>query len=122
MNEAALLSSLILLATVWYSAVGHAGGSGYLAAMGLMGVAPEVMKPAALALNVLVASTGTVRFCRAGCCSWPVFFPFAVGSVPLAVGGGLVGLELGSRRLGSLTLRRLLAVVLTVAGIKLLIV
>ena len=36
-----------------------------------------------------------------------------------AVVGGIVGSELGSRRLGNLTLRRLLAVVLVIAGLKL---
>jgi len=36
--------------------------------------------------------------------------------------GGLVGAELGSRRLSDLTLRRLLMVVLVVAGVKLLVV
>ena len=39
-----------------------------------------------------------------------------------AVGGGLVGAEYGSRRLGSTSLRRLLAVVLAVAGLKLIFV
>jgi uncharacterized membrane protein YfcA len=36
-----------------------------------------------------------------------------------AAGGGLLGSALGSRKLGNLTLRRLLALVLVVAGMKL---
>jgi len=39
---------------------------------------------------------------------------------PAAVLGGIVGAELGSRRLSPLTIRRLLSVVLVVAGIKML--
>jgi uncharacterized membrane protein YfcA len=39
---------------------------------------------------------------------------------PVAVGGGLIGAWLGSTRLPTLVLRRLLAVVLVVAGVKLL--
>jgi uncharacterized membrane protein YfcA len=34
--------------------------------------------------------------------------------------GGLIGSELGSRRLAPMTMRRLLAVVLVVAGVKML--
>ena len=36
----------IALAAVLYASVGQGGGSGYLAAMGLFGVEPAVMKPA----------------------------------------------------------------------------
>ncbi|MDQ1612525.1 MAG: uncharacterized protein QOG00_2456 [Pyrinomonadaceae bacterium] len=39
-----------------------------------------------------------------------------------AVGGGIIGSEFGSRRLASVTIRRLLAVVLIVAGIKMIFV
>ena len=62
-------------------AVGHGGGSGYLAAMALFGLAPDVMKPTALVLNLVVASVGTIRFARAGHFSWNIFWPFAVLSM-----------------------------------------
>ncbi len=62
MEQVVLLTVLILAATILYSSVGHAGASGYLAAMALVGVAPDVMKPTALALNILVASIATVRY------------------------------------------------------------
>ena len=85
-----LLAGLFFAAAVLYSAVGHAGASGYLAAMALVSMAPESMKPTALVLNVLVASITTFRFGRAGHFSWRVFVPFALASAPLAfVGGGL---------------------------------
>jgi uncharacterized membrane protein YfcA len=85
-----LLAALIFVAAVLYSSVGHAGASGYLAAMALFSVPPEVMKPTALVLNVLVASIATVRFVRAGRFSWPVFWPLAVVSVPCAFAGGFL--------------------------------
>src|ERR687895_771324 len=89
METAVLLAVLIFAAAILYSSVGHAGASGYLAAMALVGVAPDVMKPTALALNILVASIATVRFYRAGYFYWAAFWPFVIGSVPLAfVGGG----------------------------------
>lgn len=83
-----VLTALIFAAALLYSSVGHAGASGYLAAMALFGVAPAEMRPAALLLNVIVATIGTVRFCRAGCFSWRLFALFTAGSVPLAWVGG----------------------------------
>ena len=46
------------------------------------------MRPAALILNILVASIGTIRFYRAGCFSWSLFWPFALGAIPFAFVGG----------------------------------
>jgi uncharacterized membrane protein YfcA len=90
--EPFLLPAALLIAAVLYSAVGHAGASGYLAAMAFLGVATPVMRPTALVLNLLVASIATLRFARAGFFSWALFWPFALGSVPLAVVGGAVTL------------------------------
>jgi hypothetical protein len=83
-----ILSALIFLAATLYSSVGHAGASGYLAAMALMGIAPETMRPTALALNILVASIATIRYARAGYFAWRSFYPFALTSVPFAFLGG----------------------------------
>ena len=92
MSEILMLTAAILVMALLYSSVGHGGGSGYLAAMALLGIAPEVMRPAALVLNILVASIATVQFYRAGYFSWRTFWPFAVASVPLAFVGGMVHL------------------------------
>src|SRR5712691_11475124 len=83
-----LIALLIFVVAVLYSTVGHAGASGYLAAMALFGLAPAVMKPTALTLNVIVAIVGTIKFVRAGFFSWRIFWPFAVASVPAAFVGG----------------------------------
>jgi uncharacterized membrane protein YfcA len=91
-TDIAVLALLILAAAALYSSVGHGGASGYLAAMALFGLAPATMKPTALCLNVLVASIATFRFRRAGCFSWPLFWPFAVTSIPLAFVGGALTL------------------------------
>lgn len=87
-----LLAVLILAAALFYSAVGHAGASGYLAAMALFGLAPSQMRPAALLLNILVATIGTVRYYRAGCFTWRLFLPFTIGSIPFAFLGGYLTL------------------------------
>lgn len=87
-----LLAALIFVAALLYSSVGHAGASGYLAAMALFGVAPAIMKPTALALNILVASIAFTKFYRAGAFSWSLFWPFALASVPMAWLGGWITL------------------------------
>ena len=89
-DDIILLSGLIFAAGLLYSSVGHGGASAYLAAMAIFGLAPDVMKPTALALNILVASIATVQFFKAGKFSWHIFWPFAITSIPFAfIGGGI---------------------------------
>lgn len=78
------LAALFLLVATLYSSVGHAGASGYLAAMALLGFAPEQMRPTALALNLLVGGIGLLRFWRAGHVRWRNIVPFVVASAPAA--------------------------------------
>jgi uncharacterized membrane protein YfcA len=86
------LTGLFLLMAVLYAAVGQGGGSGYLAAMALMGVAPERFRLIALTLNVVVASIGLVKFARAGFFDGKLLLPFVVTSVPMALVGGYLSL------------------------------
>jgi uncharacterized membrane protein YfcA len=87
-SESLIVGVLFLLGAALYSSVGHGGASSYLAVMGLFSFAPDVMKPTALALNILVASIATIKFHRAGLFSWQLFWPFAIASVPAAFAGG----------------------------------
>jgi len=91
-DDTFLLAGLFLLAAALYSSVGHAGASGYLAAMALVGMAPDGMRVTALALNVLVATIATVSYMRAGHFDWRTFYPFAVLSTPAAFVGGVIRL------------------------------
>jgi uncharacterized membrane protein YfcA len=91
-GDVALPAAAFLVAAVLYSSVGHAGASGYLAAMAFLEMPAPMMRPTALVLNLLVATIATVRFWRAGFFSWSLFWPFAVGSIPLAFVGGAVTL------------------------------
>ena len=86
------LAVAIFVMAALYSSVGHAGASGYLAAMAFAGLSPAVMKPTALTLNILVALIATVRFYRAGYFSWRVLLPFALSSIPFAFLGGSLAL------------------------------
>ena len=91
-DQALLLAGLFFAAAVLYSSVGHGGASGYLASMGLVGVAPAIMRPTALVLNIAVASISLYKFARANGFNWRLFLPFAVTSVPMAFVGGRIHL------------------------------
>jgi uncharacterized membrane protein YfcA len=79
-----LLGVLFFLVAVLYSSVGHAGASGYIAAMALLGFAPEAVRPTALALNLLVGGIGLFRWWRGGHVRWRNVLPFVVASAPAA--------------------------------------
>jgi hypothetical protein len=80
----------MLLAAALYTSVGHGGASAYLALMALFGVPAAVMRPTALALNVVVASLASWRFARAGLFRWRTLWPFLVGAAPMAFLGGAI--------------------------------
>lgn len=103
---------LIGLAALLYSSVGHGGASGYLAVMALLGVAAVAMRPAALVLNIVVATIGTTQFARAGYFRWRLFAPFAVASIPAAYLGGRIVLPGAAYRI-------LVGVVLIVSALRL---
>ncbi|MCY7353772.1 MAG: sulfite exporter TauE/SafE family protein [Lysobacter sp.] len=79
-----LLAALFFIVAALYSSVGHAGASGYLASMALLGFAPEQMRPTALALNLLVGGIGLFRFWRGGHVRWRNVLPFVLASAPVA--------------------------------------
>ncbi len=73
---------------ILYSMVGHGGASGYIAVMTLFGLAPAVVKPTALVLNILVALVASYTFIKAGQFRWRLFWPFALTSIPASYFGG----------------------------------
>jgi len=87
-SETFLVAILFFVGAALYASVGHGGASSYLAVMGLFSFAPDVMKPTALALNILVSAVATLKFYRAGLFSWRLFWPFAIASIPAAFVGG----------------------------------
>jgi uncharacterized membrane protein YfcA len=86
----AALAILFALGAALYSSVGHGGASAYIAAMALFSVAPETMKPTALALNLLVAGYGAWRYWSRGLSNWKLVLAFAATATPAAfIGGGI---------------------------------
>ena len=91
-SETIAIALLFFVGAALYASVGHGGASSYLAVMGLFSFSPAMMKPTALALNILVAGIATVKFYRAGLFKPNLFWPFAVVSIPAAFVGGATAL------------------------------
>src|SRR5882762_10408677 len=107
-----LLFIAVGLIAFLYSSVGHAGASGYIAVMALWGLAPTIIRPTALVLNILVASIGAFQFWEAGHFSWRLFWPFALLSVPAAYFGGYL-------QLSASILKTLIGLVLLFSAVRL---
>jgi uncharacterized protein len=93
MESIVLFYILLFLVAFLYASVGHGGASGYLALMAIFSIAPEVMKPTALLLNLFVSLTSFIQFYRGKHFNFKLFLPFAVSSVPVAFVGGLITLD-----------------------------
>lgn len=112
MDIAVILPILIAVVAALYGSVGHAGASGYIAVMALCGIAPALLKPTALTLNIVVATIATIAFARAGWFRWRLFLPFAAASVPCAFLGGTLHMPVAAYKLS-------LAIVLAYAAWRL---
>lgn len=86
------IAATMAIAAALYSSVGHGGASAYLAIMALFSVAPEVMRPTALTLNLIVAAYGAASFAWRDQTNWRLLAAFAVTAVPAAYVGGSVAL------------------------------
>lgn len=96
-----LLMSIVAVGVVafLYSSVGHAGASGYIATLTLLGYGVAVVRPTALLLNILVASVTTFQFWRRGHFSWSLFWPFVLLSAPMAFLGASLAVPIPYLRL-----------------------
>ncbi len=107
-----LLAAAFFVIAALYSSVGHGGGSGYIAAMALVALPTALIRPVALALNVLVAVVGSLRFARARLVPWRFTWPLIVASAPMAYVGA-------SLQLDPVLYQRALAVLLLVSAVQL---
>lgn len=88
MSDLVIILPLVFLAALLFSSVGHGGASAYLATFALIGLAPDSMRPAALCLNVLVASIALCKFYKVHAFDWQLLWPLALTSIPAAFLGG----------------------------------
>ena len=86
------IAALMAVAAALYSSVGHGGASAYIAIMALAGVAPETMRPTALALNLVVAGLGAFRYWYRGQTNLRLLLAFAITATPAAFAGGWIHL------------------------------
>jgi len=93
MDSIILFYILLFVVAFLYASVGHGGASGYLALMAIFSIAPEVMKPTALLLNLFVSLTSFIQFYRGQHFKWKIFLPLAIASVPAAYLGGRISIE-----------------------------
>lgn len=87
-----VIGAVLGVVAMLYSSVGHGGASGYIAILALFSLSPEVIRPIALSLNVVVAGFATWRFSREGYVDWRSAIPIILASMPLAFVGGSVEL------------------------------
>lgn len=67
-----------------YASVGHGGASGYLAIMAILSFPPEIMKPGALVLNLIVAGIAAVNYFKVGHFRFHLLWPFALTAIPFS--------------------------------------
>lgn len=106
------IALLMAVAAALYSSVGHGGASAYLAIMALFSIAPETMRPTALALNLVVATFAAARFALNGQTNWRLILAFSITAVPAAFIGGSI-------QLAPEIYRPLVGVVLLAAAVRL---
>ncbi|MBK7964139.1 MAG: sulfite exporter TauE/SafE family protein [Bacteroidetes bacterium] len=76
-----------------YASVGHGGASGYIALMTLFSFSPDVIRPAALVMNVFVSGLSFYHFHRTGYFRKELFIPLAIASIPAAFIGGMMDVD-----------------------------
>ncbi len=109
-----ILSILFLITAILYSSVGFGGGSTYLALLLIWNIPYNIFPILALICNVIVVSGNSFNYIKAGNHNLKLLIPFLIGSVPFAFIGGTLKIEKEFFEI-------ILFLVLTVAGILLLI-
>ncbi len=108
-----ILSILFFVTAILYSSVGFGGGSAYLALLLISGVPYFIFPILALSCYIIVVSGNCFNYIRAGNLNLRLLIPYLIGSMPLAFIGGSLPIE---KKLFEI----LLFLVLTIAGILLL--
>lgn len=87
-----LIILFFIIAAV-YASAGFGGGSSYLAAMAVFGLAMETLRPTALLCNIVVVAAGSWIFWQKGFLNLRKISYICLASVPLAFLGGLTPLK-----------------------------
>jgi uncharacterized protein len=79
-----IIAPVFFIISFFYSSVGFAGGSSYIAVLVLIGVNLYTIPPISLALNIIVSSAAFFNYLRAGHLSLRLSIPLFI-SVPFAL-------------------------------------
>ena len=109
-----ILSILFFVTAILYASVGFGGGSTYLALMLIWGIPYYIFPVIALLCNIIVVSGNSFNYIRAGNLNIKLLIPFLVGSIPFAFFGG-------SLKIDKEIFEIFLFIVLSIAGILLLV-
>ena len=109
-----ILSIFFFITAILYSSVGFGGGSTYLALLLIWNIPYYIFPVIALLCNIIVVTSNSFNYIRAGNHNFKLLTPFLIGSVPLAFIGGTLEI---SKEIFEI----LLFLVLTIAGVLLLI-
>jgi len=83
-----LIAFCLMLGSILYTSVGHAGASAYIAIMALFSLPAAVIKPTALVLNIFVSGFTTFRYARQSFYDFKLLIPLSIGAIPAAFIGG----------------------------------
>ena len=109
-----ILSILFFITAILYSSVGFGGGSTYLALLLIWDTPYYIFPIIALFCNIIVVTGNSINYIRAGNHNFKLLIPFLIGSIPLSfLGGTLI--------INKETFELLLFLVLSIAGVLLLI-
>ena len=86
-----ILSILFFITAILYSSVGFGGGSTYLALLLIWDIPYYIFPIIALLCNIIVVSSNSFNYIRAGNHNLKLLMPFLLGSIPMAfIGGTLI--------------------------------
>ena len=109
-----ILPILFFITAILYSSVGFGGGSTYLALLLIWDIPYYIFPVIALFCNIIVVTGNSINYVRAGNHNFKLLLPFLIGSIPLSFFGGTLIIN-------KETFEILLFLVLSIAGIFLLI-
>ena len=94
MDTSLLLFYLLLFIVAFlYSSVGHGGASGYLALMGLYQFSPDIMKPSALVMNIVVSLMAYFQYSQTAPLNRKLILLLVAGSIPAAFLGARIDID-----------------------------
>ena len=109
-----ILSILFFVTAILYASVGFGGGSTYLALLLIWGIPYHIFPVIALVCNIFVVSGNSYNYIKAGNLNLKLLIPYLIGSVPLAFIGGSLQIDKNLFEI-------FLFIVLTIAGVLLLV-